>query len=136
MARTWLPVLLVFFLVACAPTKTRVPLPDGTLTADEVRALFSGKTVKSVTFSKGRVSDIYYGQGGELRQVRNDEVRAGTWKVKNNGRLCMKIAEGKKRCRIIVRTGSNYVKYVVRNDGNHEPVVRYISFEKGDALGR
>ena len=135
MQRPGITTLLIAVLLTtgCASVG-RVAPPDNALGADEIRALFSGQTVKSVTFSKGRVSDIYYMASGELRQLRNGKVRSGTWRVQKKGRLCLQIEDNDENCRAIVKAGNTYVKYIVSKDGNHRPVVRYISFTPGNPL--
>ena len=69
----------------------------GALNKDQVIQLFSGKTVESVTATKGRVSQTYYDPGGELEQRRNDTKRFGTWRVTDNGRICLKMEELKEK---------------------------------------
>ncbi len=129
-----LALLVTLLLVTGCASTGRVAPPAGALDANEIRALFSGQTVKSVTFSKGRVSDIYYMPSGELRQLRDGKVRSGTWRVQKKGRLCLQIEDNPENCRAIVKAGNTYVKYVLRKDGSHQPVVRYISFTPGNPL--
>ena len=128
------PLLLALLLVTgCASTK-RVAPPDGALSATQVRTLFSEHTVKSVTFSKGTVRETYYMANGEMRRLRNGEVRKGTWRVRKNGRLCQQVGDHQESCHAIVRAGDTHVKYVVRKNGDHRPIVRYISFTPGNPL--
>ncbi len=130
-----LPVLvLLLALPACAVVQ-RNDVPDGTLSAGEIRALFTDRTVKSVTFSNGRVSETYYMASGELRQSREGKLRLGTWRVPSRGRLCQQVGEAEENCRAIVRIGDTYLKYKIRKSGDHRPTVRYISFTPGNPLG-
>jgi len=133
MTRLLLTSLLLLALAGCTTGPAKPP--PGTLTANEVRALFSNQTVESVTFSKGRVSQIYYMANGELHQLRKGKVRTGSWRVNKKGRICLQIDEGDEKCRASVKAGQSYVKYIIRKDGSHEPVVRYISFQPGNPLG-
>jgi len=128
------PVLLAVLLVAGCAHPLREAQPEGALNANEIRALFNEHTVKSVTFSKGTVRDTYYMASGEMRRLRDGEVSVGSWRVRKDGRLCQQFGEHEETCRAIVRAGSTYVKYVVREDGNHRPIVRYISFTPGNPL--
>jgi hypothetical protein len=131
--------LLIVLVGGCATTNSKskktVVLPPGSLNAWEVTALFSGKSVRAVLNENGRVSLTYYNPNGELRQLRKGKKRSGTWQVKKNGRICLQFGGKKKRCRIIVNEGPNYSKYIVKSDGNHQPVVTYTTFRSGDLVG-
>jgi len=128
--------LLAVLLNGCAGIgKHRsVTLPPGTLDAAAVTALFSGKTVESVTDNSGRISLTYYNPNGELRQLQNGEKRSGAWKVRSDGRICLDFPGGSSQCRIIVKEGEIYRKYVVKRDGEHQPVVTYRSFSEGNLV--
>ena len=131
--------LLIVLVGGCASTSSKskktVVLPPGSLNAAEVTALFSGKSVRAVLNENGRVSLTYYNPNGELRQLRKGKKRSGTWQVKENGRICLQFAGKEKRCRIIVNEGSNYSKYIVKRDGNHQRIVTYTTFRSGDLVG-
>jgi len=131
-------VLAALFFLLVGPTfasDQELPLPEGTLSQDEVIKLFVDKTVESVTVVQGRVSVSYYSPDGEVRQQRDGQKRNGTWRINKNGRICLAMEGDEESCRIIVREGDKYVKYVVKNDGNHQPVVRYNWFKPGNPLG-
>ncbi len=117
-------------MVKEAPT----PLPLGTLSGPEVEVLFSGKTVESVSVTRGYTSYTYYDPNGEARQVREGQRRYGHWRINESGRICLQMEVGREKCRIIVQEGGVYKKYVVKKDGNHELVVRYRSFRVGNPL--
>lgn len=119
----------------CAAKSKPVVLPVGTMNAEQVYQLFADKTVESVTIKSGRVSKTYYSPDGELRQLQDGEKRIGNWRVREDGRICLDIEEGSSKCRIVVREGDTYVKYVVKSDGAHRPVVTYKSFQEGNPLG-
>jgi hypothetical protein len=125
--------LLVAFLGGCA--SVNVPLPPGTLNAAEVTALFSGKTVEARLDENGRLSQTYYNPDGGMHQMRNGQMRKGTWMVKKNGRICLDFEGASEKCRIIIQEGSVYRKYIVKSDGNHEPLITYTSFRNGDLVG-
>ena len=125
-------VLLIVLVEGCA--STRVTLPPGTLNATEVTALFSGKTVESKLDKSGRVSLTYYNPNGALRQLQNGQKRNGTWRVKKSGRICLQFAGDKESCRIIINEGPFYRKYIVKRDGNHQPILTYTSFRSGNLV--
>jgi len=106
-------------------------LPLGTLRDAEIIELFAGKTVESVTASQGRVSLSYYALDGTLEQVRNGSKRKGTWRVSENDRICLKMENLGEKCRIIVKEGDEYKKYIVKKNGNHQHSVSYRKFVPG-----
>lgn len=111
---------------------SKVPiLPVGTLTRKKIVELFSGKTVESVTATKGRVSQTYYNPDGSLEQLRDGAKRYGTWRVKKNSRICLKIDNLKEKCRIIVKEDGAIKKYIVKKSGRHQHSVSYRNFSHG-----
>ena len=121
-----------------APTKSMpsVTLPTATLTAKEVKKLFSGRSVESQTVIKQRRSLTYYLPDGEVRQLRNDNKRFGRWRVSKKGRMCLRMETLREKCRIIVREpGGGYRKYIVRKNGDHQPTVDYLQFWDGNESG-
>ena len=109
-------------------------LPRGTLGRKRVEKLFSGKTVESLTADKGRVSLTYYGPKGEVIQERKGQRRAGQWRVAKAGRICLQMENLKEKCRIIVKEGNVYKKYIVKKNGRHQHTVSYRSFTPGNQL--
>jgi hypothetical protein len=132
--------LLIVLFGGCASmnskSKKAAPLPPGTLNATEVTSLFSGKSVTSVLDENGRVSLTYYNPDGQLSQLRKGKKRNGTWLVKKNGRMCLQFEGRKKRCRIIVKEGLTYSKYIVKRDGNHQRILSYTSFQDGNLVSQ
>jgi hypothetical protein len=127
-------VLLIVMAAGCATTN--LTLPPGTLNAEQVTALFSGKTVESKLDKSGRVSFTYYNPNGGLRQLQNGQERSGIWRVTKKGRICLQFAGKKERCRAIVQEGPVYRKYIVKSDGSHIPILTYMSFRSGDLIGQ
>jgi len=113
----------------------QVALPEGTLSRQEVIELFSGYTVQSVTAVRGRTSLSYYAPDGELRQLRNEQKRFGHWRVTENGYMCLQMEDLPEKCRIIVREGGLYKKYIVKRNGQHQHSVSYRSFVEGNPYG-
>ena len=132
--------LIVFLLGGCASTnflsKKSIPLPAGTLNKSEVQTLFSDKTVKSVLDKNGRISMTYYNPNGELLQLQKGKMRAGNWQVREDGRICLQMEGKDQGCRIIVKEQFTYRKYIVKRDGNHQPIITYTSFSSGNLLDR
>lgn len=132
--------LFVTLIGGCAGKGVRgekdVQLPPGTLNAADVTELFSGKTVKSVLDKTGRVSLTYYNPNGELRQLQNGEKRSGTWEVRADGRICLAFPGDERQCRIIVKEGDVYRKYIAKLSGKHIPVVTYTSFSDGNLVDK
>ena len=109
-------------------------LPKGTLDREQIIKLFSGKTVESVTASKGRISHSYYVQDGSLVQVRNGQKRSGKWRVTRTGRICLQMEGMAEKCRIIVNEKGKYKKYIVKKNGRHQHSVSYRNFIDGKQL--
>jgi hypothetical protein len=129
-----LSILFITLVGGCATTK--VALPPGTLNAAEVTALFAGKTVESRLDKSGRISKTYYTPSGETRQLQKGQLRNGTWRVQKNGRICLQFEGDKEKCRAIIQEGPVYRKYIIKRDGNHLPIITYLSFRSGDQVGR
>lgn len=108
--------------------------PPNTLNRKQLKKLFSGKTVESVTARKGRVSHSYYGKDGSMVQVRNGQKRAGKWRVTREGRICLKMGEMAEKCRIIVNENGSYKKYIIKKNGRHQHSVSYRNFINGKQL--
>ena len=131
--------LIAIILGGCVGKQTQaeekdVALPQGTLNAAEVTKLFSGKSVESILEKNGRVSLTYYNPNGSLRQLQDGIRRSGVWRVREDSRICLDFAGDRDRCRIIVKEGNTYVKYIVKNDGQHERIITYRSFREGNLV--
>ncbi|MCD6580912.1 MAG: hypothetical protein J7K90_03850 [Desulfuromusa sp.] len=111
-----------------------VSLSTGTLSEKAVTKLFSDKTVQSVSVRKGRVSLTYYNPNGSIEQLRNGIKRYGIWWVTKNGRICLAFAGSKEKCRIIVKAGKTFKKYIVKKNGQHRHSVSYRKFLSGKQL--
>lgn len=106
-------------------------LPLGTLKKKQIIKLFSGQTVESVTVSKSRVSHTYYATDGTVEQLRNGAKRYGKWRVRNDARVCLQMEDRGEKCRIIVKEGDDYKKYIVKKNGHHQHSVSYRKFATG-----
>jgi|GEM_PF-1838653 len=101
---------------------------------EEIFRLFADKTVESITVRKGRHSLTYYYPNGTLELTRNGRYYNGTWRVTDNDRMCLSLEGSKEKCRIIVRQGSSYSKYIVKLNGKHQKSIRYRIFLAGKRL--
>lgn len=110
-------------------------LPPGTLSSEQLLARFSGQTVESVTAAQGRESLSYYHPGGELRQQRLGKTRRGHWRVTKEHQICLQMEDLPEKCRIVVREGEEYRKYIVRKNGRHQHTVTYRTFHPGNPFG-
>jgi len=108
-------------------------LPQGTLGSKRLKKLFADRTVESVTAKKGRVSLTYYSPDGNVEQIRDGVMRTGKWRVKSK-RICMQMDGLKEKCRIIVKEGGGYKKYIVKKNGRHQHSVSYRKFTPGRHL--
>ena len=109
-------------------------LPAGTLNAEQLVELFSGKTVESVTAVRERVSLTYYAPNGNLLQSRKGLTRTGRWRVTDDARICLQMEDLPEKCRIIVNESGIYKKYIVKKSGQHQHSVTYRSFREGNLL--
>lgn len=140
MRYSWLMLLIgsLFLIVACAPAqpkKAKAPiiLPPGTLDRAAVATLFSDRTVKSESGS-GRITLTYYNPDGSLRQLQYGEKRDGRWWIRDDGRICLKLEDGDKKCRVIVNDNGIYKKYVVKKNNRHRHVITYHWFKPGNLV--
>ncbi len=127
-------VVCLSVLLVPIPVAAKVILPDGMLNRQELRELFSGKTVESVTAKKGRTSLTYYDPSGTVEQWRNGITRRGKWRISKGARICLQMENLKEKCRIIVQEEGRYKKYIVRKNGHHQHSVTYRTFADGNQL--
>ena len=130
-------IAMTTLLVGCANfTTTPLQLPAGTLDAAAVKALFTDRSVEAVDDNSHIVSLTYYYPNSLMRQTVKGKVYNGTWTVRKDGRLCEQVNCRDKKCRIIVKEGDVYKKYVVKRDNNHRPETTYKSFKKGNLVDK
>lgn len=130
-------IMMTALLGGCANfAATPVQLPAGTLDAAAVKALFADNSVEAVDDMSHVASLTYYYPNSLLRQTVKGKVYNGTWTVRKDGRLCEQINCRDKKCRIIVKEGDVYKKYVVKRDNNHRLETTYKSFKKGNLVDK
>lgn len=113
-----------------------LPLVGGaeTLTAPEVRRLFVGNTVESYNMNTGLNSFTYYHPNGQAIQERLWAKRMGSWKIEQDGRICLAFGKSELKCRHIVRERGRYYKVLPDEAGKQQKIVRYRYFANGNAL--
>lgn len=123
------------FLSAPALQAAKVKLPQGTLKRKALKNLFSDRTVNSITAKKGRLAVTYYSPNGEVRQLRKGKRWHGSWRVTKKGRFCIQMEGLREKCRIVVKEGTSYKKYIVKKNGKHQHTLTYLSFSEGNPYG-
>ncbi len=102
--------------------------------ADEVRALFSGKTIDGDHEKNGFSFKSYYDAGGVFFSIRNGAKPPllGRWWILDDGQICIRWeTSNEDLCRHMVRDAEgSYTKVLVRS-GKRIVIVRYRSFTNG-----
>ena len=108
------------------------------LTANQLKQLFTKKTVTSINSSGTESKTYYHSSKGKVTQLRDGKTRKGFWRVTKkkdgSGRICLKMEGGKEQCRAIAKINGKYFKFVVKKNGQHKKVVSYKKFESGKKL--
>lgn len=127
-----LPMIGATMLLGCQT----LPVGDSSevLTAPEVRRLFVGNTVESYNLNTGFNSFTYYQPNGQAIQERLWSRRMGSWKIDENGRICLAFGKSELKCRHIVRQGGKHYKVLTDDAGKQQNIVRYRYFANGNAL--
>ena len=84
-----------------------------------------------MTAKQGRTSLSYYSPDGKVEQLRNGVIRHGTWRVTSSAKICLQMENLKEKCRIVVKEGDEYKKYIVKRNGAHQHSVSYRKFMQG-----
>jgi Zn/Cd-binding protein ZinT len=105
------------------------------MSADEVKALISGKT----TYGKGLKKDFtvvtYFAADGTMDGTKDGNRRKGKWSVKGNGKQCVEFDDGKNNCRYIKDNGDGtYSKVKVKGSGKEIPTVLWESIKDGNTV--
>ncbi len=109
------------------------------MSADEIKALISGKTTHGVGLKKDFTVVTHFAPDGSLMGERNGNKRTGSWNVTDDGQHCVDFSDGKNNCRFIKDNGDGtYSRVKVKTKGNgttvHIPVVKWERIEEGNAL--
>ena len=121
-------------------------LAFGKLSAEEVRALFSGKTVEG-EFREGSNKRIdpdgvstfyepfvmYFSADGSVRSIRGGVKKKGNWRVDEKGNHCVQWSGKKEGCAPINKEGRVYKKYKMRSGGSRTKWVKtFTQFRPGN----
>ncbi len=117
-------------LLAAALGTNSLCAAEKTLTGDEVKALFSGKTVDYSHVTRGFRMSVFYEEDGSMRGMRDGNTLRGSWRVNDKGELCIEYGKGD-RCRHIVEKDGEYRKYKEEN-GKKIHIVTYHTFTDGN----
>ena len=132
-ARRFVPgVAVLALLSACQTAPWRAS--EGTLPRDEVERLFVGNTVESFNLNTRLTSFTDYHPDGTALQERLWAYRKGTWRIRDDGQICLAFGERAAKCRPIVRADGRYYKERANKAGKRERIVRYRYFAVGNAL--
>ena len=114
-------------------TVPALPVIAGSLSGDEIKSAFSGKTAVGEHLKKGMGVKSFHASDGTYKSVLSDgTVRTGKWWV-DGDKLCVKFnGEGKDMCRLIESDGSGGYKKIVPRKG--KAVVHFKSLEDGDKI--
>ncbi len=132
MKRLFAILLLPVFFVSSAATA------DEGLSADELKALFTGKTAYAYHLHKDLDIIAYFDADGTTRQLRNGNKWTGTWRIDEAGQHCIQLQDPysgnnkPERCRTIKKEGKKYVRYKTTDSGNLAAVVKYKKFKDGN----
>ena len=82
------------------------------LSAEEITALVSGKTLEGTNPFKKFEIVTYFAPDGTFRRIRDGEREQGTWSVTSNNELCMTRKRGT-TCRIMKKEGDVWNAYKI-----------------------
>lgn len=109
--------------------------PGRQLQAQEVRQLFSGKTVTSKNLSNGVVSVSRYAPNGRIQQQRQGTQRFGTWRVLPDGRICLKMERQNESCRWLRQEADGRYQKYRETHAFARPVITYVNLGPPKAPG-
>jgi len=118
---------------------------SGTLSAAEVRTLFSGKTVtgerqdydtagpgRGKWLNKFREQTISrFAEDGTYDEQSGQQHKTGKWRVDGEGHLCTEIQGLDEHCDAIIRRGDFYVRVMRNKFGRNLAQIRYTAFASG-----
>ncbi|MEJ2346244.1 MAG: hypothetical protein P8090_12680 [Gammaproteobacteria bacterium] len=108
----------------------------GLMSADAVKALFSGKTAKGTNLKKHISYKVYFAPSGQLKiLMQNGSTRQGTWRVRDDGNHCVIVGNGDERCQRVRDNDDGTYTKVVAVGSKEVPIVMLRDFSKGNQLG-
>jgi hypothetical protein len=109
---TMKPLFTLLFSASALSLATTASGADA-MNADQVQALFAGKTAAVTVVANGLGQRTYFAKDGKLAQVNDKgERRSGTWRVDAGGSQCILWSGEKEVCDKIVPQGNGiYQRY-------------------------
>lgn len=127
-------VVLIFSMLTERSLLAKAQFPGDVLSALEIKKLVTGQTAEvAINKTKGK-GLFYFSSSGEFKQLINNWLEEGHWKVNKRDRLCMSISGGSWNCRLLIRNKEDIGQYVVKQNGNHRRELTYKSFNDGNKL--
>jgi len=118
-----LPLLVLF---------SQTVMAGETLNAEQVRSLFSGKTVEYHHQMLNFDFVVYHAPDGSLRGTREGQPMSNMqWSVNDKGELCIAYHE-RNRCHPIMKQNGVYKKYTISKSGEIKILVTYRKFIDGN----
>ncbi|MDZ7803654.1 hypothetical protein [Thiohalophilus sp.] len=103
-----------------------------TLNAEQVKTLFSDKTVEYRHEKLGFEFVVYHAPDGTLRGTRDGQLMSELqWSVNEHGELCIAYNRNQ-RCYPIMRDDGKYKKYTVDDNGKRKILLTYRRFIDGN----
>lgn len=128
----WLLVLAISVLTGCATGVGDTLKQPELLSAQQIRTLFVGNTVRSYNLSNKLTTWSYYRADGVLLQERLWDSRTGVWQIKDNGVVCLTVTH--MTCKLIGRVGDRIYKYKIDDVGQLDAIIIYRDFVTGNPL--
>ncbi|NOQ78863.1 MAG: hypothetical protein GQ546_05630 [Gammaproteobacteria bacterium] len=105
--------------------------PARTLSADEVRKLFSGNTYEATIPSRKITMTVYVDPDGTMRGMQAGHKFTSKWQISEQGEICVSYRD-KMICRFVMEEEGNYKKYKINEQGEKVVLVIYQSFASGN----
>ena len=130
----------IFFSVIILLT-VKASYAFGSLSADEVRSLFSGNTVEGgyVQGAKQGVMSFYsepfinyFSNDGEVYSVRGKTNKSGSWRATEKGHLCFHWESKQEKCAPIYKEGDHYKQDMMSRKGKIKWTKTYTTVTSGD----
>jgi hypothetical protein len=116
------------------------------LSTDEMRKLFTGKTVEGEQREyeepgggfTGKLSNFaenfvnYFAEDGTVKQQIGEEQRTGKWRVTESGKLCIEWEGKKKKCTPVYKEGDIYKRVTKNKMGRELMEIKFIRFIPGN----
>ncbi|MCU7939338.1 MAG: hypothetical protein KZQ64_15520 [gamma proteobacterium symbiont of Bathyaustriella thionipta] len=105
--------------------------PARTLSANEVRTLFSGNTYEASIPSRKLTMTVYVDPDGTMRGMQAGHKFTSKWQISERGEICVSYRD-KMSCRFVMEENGHYKKYKINEQGEKAVLVIYQSFAPGN----